>query len=86
MQPESSVSDCDPIGGNRGYCVVDEQHRCSSRGMTILTVIGALIGYFATLFWLFLAWRVLRVLEKLSDTCDRLLHQKISEGQHQEAE
>ena len=50
-------------------------------GMTILAVIGSLIGYFAILFWMFVAWRVLRVVEKLSDTCDRLLQQKISEGQ-----
>ena len=54
-------------------------------GITILTVIGSLIGYFATLFWLFFAWRVLRVLEKLSDTCDRLLQQKI-DGQDSETE
>lgn len=52
----------------------------------ILTVIGSLIGYFAVLFWMFVAWRVLRVLEKLSDTCDRLLQQKISEGQDQDTE
>lgn len=55
-------------------------------GMTILAVIGSLIGYFAILFWMFVAWRVLRVLEKLSDTCDRLLQQKISEGQDQDTE
>lgn len=55
-------------------------------GMTVLAVIGSLIGYFAILFWMFVAWRVLRVLEKLSDTCDRLLQQKISEGQDQETE
>ena len=53
-------------------------------GMTVLAVIGSLIGYFAILFWMFVAWRVLRVLEKLSDTCDRLLQQKISEGQDRE--
>ena len=55
-------------------------------GMTILAVIGSLIGYFAVLFWMFVVWRVLRVLEKLSDTCDRLLQQKISEGQDRETE
>ena len=55
-------------------------------GITILTVIGSLIGYFAVLFWMFVAWRVLRVLEKLSDTCDRLLQQKISEGQDTETQ
>ena len=55
-------------------------------GMTILAIIGSLIGYFAVLFWMFVAWRVLRVLEKLSDTCDRLLQQKISEGQDRETE
>ena len=55
-------------------------------GMTILAVIGSLIGYFAILFWMFVAWRVLRVIEKLSDTCDRLLQQKIAEGQDRETE
>ena len=55
-------------------------------GMTLLAVIGSLIGYFSILFWMFVAWRVLRVLEKLSDTCDRLLQQKISEGQDSETE
>lgn len=56
-------------------------------GMHItLTVIGSLIGYFAILFWMFVAWRVLRVLEKLSDTCDRLMQQKISEGQDRDTE
>ena len=53
-------------------------------GMTILAVIGSLIGYFAVLFWMFVAWRVLRVLEKLSDTCDRLMQQKISDQQDRE--
>ena len=55
-------------------------------GMTILAVIGALIGYFATLFWMFLAWRVLRVLEKLSNTCDRLMQQKISDQQDRDTQ
>ena len=55
-------------------------------GMTILAVVGSLIGYFAILSWMFVAWRVLRVLEKLSDTCDRLLQQKISERQNSETE
>ena len=55
-------------------------------GMTILAVIGSLIGYFAILFWMVVAWRVLRVLEKLSDTCDRLLQQKLSERQDSDAE
>ena len=53
-------------------------------GMTILAVIGSLIGYFAILFWMFVAWRILLVFEKLSNTCDRLLQQKISEGQDRE--
>ena len=55
-------------------------------GMTILAVIGSLIGYFAILFWMFVAWRILLVFEKLSNTCDRLLQQKISEGQDRETE
>ena len=55
-------------------------------GMTILAVIGSLIGYFAILFWMFVAWRVLVVLEKLSNTCDRLLQQKISDQQDRETE
>lgn len=55
-------------------------------GVTILAVIGSLIGYFALLFWMYVAWRVLRVVEKLSDTCDRLLQQKLSEGQDRETE
>ena len=53
-------------------------------GMTILAVIGSLIGYFAILFWMFVAWRVLRVLEKLSSTFDRLMQQKISDQQDRE--
>ena len=53
-------------------------------GMTIFAVIGSLIGYFAILFWMFVAWRVLRVLEKLSDTCDRLMQQKLSDQQDRE--
>ena len=55
-------------------------------GITVLTVIGSLIGYFAVLFWMFVAWRVLRMLEKLSDTCDRLLQKKISERQDTDTE
>lgn len=55
-------------------------------GMTILAVIGSLIGYFAILFWMYVAWRVLRVLEKLSDTCDRLMQQKISDQQDRDTE
>lgn len=50
-------------------------------GISILAIIGSLIGYFAILFWMYVAWRVLRMLEKLSDTCNRLLQQKMSEGQ-----
>ena len=53
-------------------------------GLTILTVIGSLIGYFAILFWMFITWRVLLVLEKLSNTCDRLMQQKISDQQDRE--
>ena len=55
-------------------------------GMTILAVIGSLIGYFAILFWMFVAWRVLQVLEKLSNTCDCLMQQKISDQQDRETE
>ena len=55
-------------------------------GISLLAVIGSPIGYFAILFWMFVAWRVLRVVEKLSDPCDRLLQQKISEGQDGETE
>ena len=53
-------------------------------GIAILTVIGSLIGYFAILFWMFITWRVLLVLEKLSNTCDRLMQQKISNQQDRE--
>ena len=53
-------------------------------GMTILAVIGSLIGYFAILFWMFVVWRVLLVIEKLSTTLDRLMQQKISDQQDRE--
>ena len=55
-------------------------------GISILAIIGSLIGYFAILFWMYAAWRILRMLEKLSDTCNRLLQQKMSEGQDRETE
>ena len=54
--------------------------------LTILAVIQSVVGIFAILFSLFLAWRVLLVLEKLSNTWDRLLQQKISEGQDSKTE
>ena len=52
--------------------------------LTILAVIQSVVGIFAILFLLFLAWRIPLVLEKLSNTWDRLLQQKISEGQDRE--
>ena len=52
--------------------------------LTILAVIRSVVDIFVVLFLLFLAWRVLLVLEKLSNTWDRLLQQKISEGQDRE--
>ena len=52
--------------------------------LTILAVIRSVVDIFVILFLLFLAWRVLLVLEKLSNTWDRLLQQKISEGQDRE--
>ena len=54
--------------------------------LTILAVVQSLVSIFAILFLLFLAWRVLLVLEKLSNTWDRLLQQKISEGQDRDTE
>ena len=55
-------------------------------GLTILAVVRSMVDIFVILFLVFLAYRVLLVLEKLSDTCDRLLQQKISEGQDRETE
>ena len=55
-------------------------------GLTILAVVRSMVDIFVVLFLMFLAWRVLLVLEKLSDTCDRLLQQKISEGRDRETE
>ncbi len=49
-------------------------------------LIESLIGYFVVLFWMFVAWRALRVLEKLSNTCDRLLQQKRFDQQDSETE
>ena len=79
------------IGHKSPYFEVYEEVKMDLGGMhiggiTILAVIGSLIGYFAILFWMFITWRVLLVLEKLSNTCDRLLQQKISEGQDRETE
>ena len=54
--------------------------------LTILAVIRSVVDIFVILFLLFLAWRVLLVLEKLSNTWDRLLQEKISEGQDSETE
>ena len=54
--------------------------------LTILAVIRSVVDIFVILFLLFLAWRVLLMLEKLSNTWDRLLQQKISEGQDTETE
>ena len=54
--------------------------------LTVLAVIRSVVDIFVILFLLFLAWRVLLVLEKLSNTWDRLLKQKISEGQDSETE
>lgn len=77
------------IGHKRPYFEVYEEVKMDIGGMhigglTILTVIGSLIGYFAILFWMFITWRVLLVLEKLSNTCDRLMQQKISDQQDRE--
>lgn len=55
-------------------------------GLTVLAVLRSVVDIFAILLLLFLAWRVLCVLEKLSDTCDRLLQQKISERQDSDTE
>lgn len=49
--------------------------------LTILAVIQSVVDIFAILFLLFLAWRVLLVLEKLLNTCNHLLQQKISDQQ-----
>ena len=79
------------IGHKSPYFEVYEEVKMDLGGMhiggiTILTVIGSLIGYFAILFWMFVAWRVLQVLEKLSNTCDCLMQQKISDQQDRETE
>ena len=77
------------IGHKSPYFEVYEEVKMDIGGMhiggiAILTVIGSLIGYFAILFWMFITWRVLLVLEKLSNTCDRLMQQKISDQQDRE--
>ena len=55
-------------------------------GIAALAIIGALVGIFSTLFWMFIGWRVLKVLEKLSTTFDRLLQQKIADNQEQDGD
>ena len=55
-------------------------------GIAFLAVIGALVSIFSTLFWMFIGWRVLKVLEKLSTTFDRLLQQKIADNQEQDGD
>ena len=54
--------------------------------LTILAVIRSVVDIFVILFLVFLGWRVLLVVEKLSNTWDRLLQRKISEGQDRETE
>ena len=50
----------------------------------VLTVIRSVVGIFAILFLLFLAWRLLLVIEKLSDSFESLMQRKLSEGQDRE--
>lgn len=54
--------------------------------ITILAVIGTLVGIFSTIFWMVVVWRVLTVLEKLSTSVDRLLQQKVSDEQERDGE
>jgi hypothetical protein len=54
--------------------------------ITILAVIGTLVGIFSTIFWMIVVWRVLTVLEKLSTSVDRLLQQKVSDEQERDGE
>ena len=50
-------------------------------GVAILAVIGALLGFFSTIFWMVVGWRAMRAFETLSTSVEDLLQQRQSDDQ-----
>lgn len=62
-----------------------EMNGIQIEGMTHLVTLGTLLSFFKTLFWMYVAWRVLKVVERLSTTFDRLQQKKLSNEQDRES-
>lgn len=52
-------------------------------GVAILAVIGALLGFFSTIFWMVVGWRAMRAFETLSTSVEDLLQQRPSDEQRE---